>query len=111
MDAVLFVREYQRMCDAEYKKGDTWCRSCPLFPVRVRLSQPIMCKDLILDHIEDFAPIVEQWSKEHPVQTNEEMFKEVFGSLIGIFVYSRGEYGCFIPQNWWGEPYEAPKED
>lgn len=66
-----------------------------------------------IDNIEKNNPeeaisIVEKWSKLHPKQTNADKFKEVFG-------FGHQGVGCndckiVYGDNWWDEPYEAPKE-
>ena len=89
MDVVDFVREYHRMCD-NYDK----CSKCPVDGRR----DP--CTDAVYEDPQGVVEIVEQWAKEHPVQTNADKFKEVFGKIENA-----------LRENWWDEPYKVPKED
>lgn len=50
---------------------------------------------------EQAVKAVEQWSKEHPVMTNDQKFEEVFGCSP--------KHGYYIPEAWWDEPYKEPE--
>ena len=68
MDAVKFLIEKRRMCNVMSS-----CDECPLNENAKEYS----CE--YFDDIEEAVDIVETWSKENPIITNGDKFKEVFG--------------------------------
>lgn len=64
MDAVEFVKEKRRICEAHQS-----CTGCPLG----------IFTDCGREVTEELVKAVEEWSEEHPVMTNWEKFEEVFG--------------------------------
>lgn len=72
MEALEFLKEAQRMC-----KSYPDCKGCPL------LNSPCGFIRSIEGHsdadIRCTIKVIEQWSKEHPLITNEMKFREVFG--------------------------------
>lgn len=70
MDAVEFLKERRRMCNAQ---GE--CDTCPITTV---------CEDYFLNHnynqenAEGMVATVEQWAKEHPVKTRQSEFLKLF---------------------------------
>ena len=98
MDAVEYIKERNRMCETSDAfrcplQIDGECKGCdgqrnPAEAVR----------------------IVEEWSKAHPIQTNADKFKEVFGMTpVGGPLQCCTEKGFDIVR--WNAPYEAPKGD
>lgn len=67
MDAIEFIKEYQRMCAKES------CHNCPAF-------QNVAFGDYDLDtkDPEGLVNIVQQWSQDHPQKTMIEDFFEKF---------------------------------
>ena len=71
--------------------------------------------------IENAFAIIEQWSKEHPIITNAQKFKEVFGYEPKFY---SGTYFCPVPASqhcgeksdcctcgeWWDKPYKEPEK-
>ena len=93
MDAVKYLKERSRIC-----RTVRICDKCPL-----RDPYSTVC---VVD-AEESVRIVEEWSKAHPRQTNNDKFKEVFGKEpIYILRDIANDYG-----EWLYAPYEAPKED
>ena len=109
MDAIEFAKEMKRMIEYSPRKNE-------------------ICYDIkgIIRQDPEFAVrIVEEWSKAHPIQTNADKFKEVFGvapynDLLEDYVCppsaARGEIGCSLKKrcdecahSYWDMPYEAPK--
>ena len=88
MDAVEYLKEKMRMCDA------TRCAECLIGDIHnnVEIRTP-----------EEAVAIVEKWAAEHPVVTNAQKFEEVFGWKID-------RYFDKLPAAWWDEPYVEPKE-
>lgn len=89
MDAVEFLKTINKICET---LAD--CRECPLHDENI-------CIAGVDDGEEEKAvSIVEQWSKEHPVMTNEQKFREVFGETHSLVK---------APSEWWVAEYEEPK--
>lgn len=99
MDVVDFVREFNRMCD-----NYDICREC-LMDV---IYDP--CMEAVYKDPQRVVSIVEKWSKEHPIKTRADKFKEVFGIAPE---YVQQPFKDRFPEdnNWWDRPYEEPKED
>lgn len=69
MDVIKFTQERNRMCK-HYTGG---CSGCPL--------SDIACGNFATVNIEVVVPIVEQWSKEHPIKTRQSVFLEAFPNV------------------------------
>lgn len=63
MDAVEFLKQFNRMCKAY---NDDGCKECPAYRYR--------CGEEFDRQEEDGVSIVEQWAKEHPVKTRQSEF-------------------------------------
>ena len=74
MDAVKFLREKNRMCKTH------GCIHCPMG--RIKRNDYKLCADYIRDCPEQAVAIVERWSSEHPIVTNRQKMKEIFGKSI-----------------------------
>lgn len=68
MDAVEFIKEYYRICEAHED-----CVDCPFIKEEI----DIPC-DLISKNAEKIVSIVKQWAKEHPRKTMIQDFFEKF---------------------------------
>ena len=70
MDAVEFLRERRRMCNAQDD-----CDTCPIC---------IVCADYFVNHnysqekASGMVSTVEQWAKEHPAKTRQSEFLKLF---------------------------------
>lgn len=70
MDAVEFLRERRRMCNAQDD-----CDTCPI---------GIVCADYFVNHnysqekASGMVSTVEQWAKEHPIKTRQSVFLKMF---------------------------------
>lgn len=67
MDAVEFLKQFNRMCKAY---NDDGCKECPAYRYR--------CGEEFDEQEEDGVSIVEQWAKEHPVKTRQSEFFKLF---------------------------------
>lgn len=67
MDAVEFLKQFNRMCKAY---NDDGCKECPAYRYR--------CGEEFDEQEEDGVSIVEQWAKEHPVKTRQSEFLKIF---------------------------------
>lgn len=63
MDAVEFLKQFNRMCKTY---NDDGCTKCPAYKYR--------CGEEFDEQEEDGVSIVEQWAKEHPVKTRQSEF-------------------------------------
>lgn len=75
MDAVKYLREQARMC-AEY----ALCKGCPIGHGE--------CRTMEAQEPERIVAIVEEWAKEHPVETRQSRFLKEFPNVI------RTKYGA-----------------
>ena len=91
MEAFEFLKEAKRMC---LTLG--CCSDCNL-GYGCAIDGVKSLPDIVL---ESNCLVVEQWSKDHPIVTNAQKFKEIFGLPAH----------CMIDQDaqWWDEPYKEP---
>lgn len=71
MDAVKFIKERNRMCQAYYETGDDVCSNCP-----AKWEQCDTISSLMGKNADTIVAIVEKWSKEHPRKTRQSVFLE-----------------------------------
>lgn len=99
MEALEFLKEYNRMCVANKD-----CQGCPL--------KEDTCCSLSAELSEEQITIIvdktEQWSKEHPIITNARKFKEVFG---GEAIYAISSPNVQALKDWLDAPYKEPERD
>lgn len=101
MDAAKYLTEKFRMCK-HYSCCQAVPNQCPLSKVKKQFN----CSDWAVMHPTEAVAIVEKWSAEHPVKTNAEKFKEVFGTYVACI-----DGAATITEAWWDAPYEEPKEE
>lgn len=103
MDAVKYLKAMDRMC-----KSHETCGECGL-----AFGKEEGCGRYVFDHPAEAVRIVEEWSKAHPIQTNADKFKEVFGFepyADMAWAAANDEYAAELHDTaWWDMPYEAPK--
>ena len=97
MNAVEYFKEQKRMC-ANYN----YCNECPLAE-KAEGDGFDYCTAWQRLYPEEAVRIVEEWSKAHPMKTNGNKFREVFGDEA-IYEAMKSIY-------WWDMPYEGPKGD
>ena len=79
MDAVKFIEERNRMCD--YYRGDnalSGCAECPAFQMTCVSVRSVTA---------EYIAAVEQWSKEHPRKTRQDVFLKQWPNAV---VYEDG---------------------
>lgn len=66
MDALKFIEERNRMCDY-YRRGNelSGCAECPAFQMTCLSTRSVTA---------EYIAAVEQWSKEHPRKTRQDVF-------------------------------------
>lgn len=79
MDTVEFLKTVNRLC-----KKNRSCAECPIFCKKgmCMLRRTVMLCDAsdasVESSIEEMISIVEQWAKEHPVNTRQDKFLKMF---------------------------------
>lgn len=77
MDAVKFLKEYDRMC----KSYNFDCNECGIHKVRKGEG----CIETVVEHPEEVVAAVEKWSAEHPVKTRQSAWKPVHTITKDVF--------------------------
>lgn len=72
MDAVKFLEEQYRMCEAL----KSHCEECGLSYINNKTD--LFCADFIKRHPEEAIAIVEKWAKEHPRKTRQSKLLKLF---------------------------------
>ena len=109
MSPELLLKELNRMCETvevdERSLGANCIDACEIGRYGCNFRS-------LADHAEVVVAIVEEWSKEHPLTTNADKFKEVFGvepCLVGFLNNHTRAMGR--PLEWWNSPYKELKEE
>ena len=80
MGFVKAMRIRNRICEASKKQGaPEYCFGCPLSASNNPTHTA--CVSFIQDTPELAEPILEQWDKEHPVQTRADKLRELFPNI------------------------------
>ena len=100
MEAIELLKTLKRIC-SKYK-----CSDCPV------VARSCICiKNISITSDETLNSIienVEQWSKEHPIITNAQKFKEVFGDEA---IYAISSPNVQALKDWLDEPYKEAEHD
>lgn len=70
MDAVMFVKEWARMCKTVKR-----CDNCKIWKSIGRFT---LCGSAIKEDPEKYVAIVEKWSAEHMIKTRQSEFLKIF---------------------------------
>ena len=70
MDAVMFVKEWKRMC-----RSSKTCLSCSIGKIA---GVSTVCSNVVKEEPEKYVAIVEKWSAEHPMKTRQSEFLKMF---------------------------------
>lgn len=100
------MKQRKRMCE----KLDTKCseKSCPLsFEIN---GKNLACARYVADYPQEAEKIIMDWAKEHPVMTNADKFKEVFGIEIGNEFAQCDLFECKY-YGFWGKEYVEQKKE
>jgi len=98
MEAFKFLQEYSRMC-----KVNKHCSGCPLNETTCAI-----CSDLSEEQMINIVEKTEQWSKEHPIVTNAQKLKEMFGNRA---IYAISSPNVQTIKDWLDEPYREPENE
>lgn len=105
------MKQKERMCKS-YKGV---CRKCDVSSDNN--GKHIGCRSFTLNYPQEAEEIIMKWAEEHPVQTNVDKFKEVFGfEFRKTCVISSDCIDCKYyrmekcEEVWWNEEYKEPSE-
>ena len=108
MDAVVFQKEWDRMC-----RSYDDCKECPL--------RSNGCSDGLgasLDIAKKRVETVEQWSKGHPIITNRMKFEEMFGIDDQQIEMNSDSYmptvtipSSILMRSWWDAEYRGGEDN
>lgn len=91
------------------------CEGCPIYA-----EANSDCERWCFDHYEKAEELVRKWEDEHPIVTNADKFREVFGirieasychpgnAVVGDFIFQK--YPTSELAEWLCSEYEPPKE-
>lgn len=114
---VEIMEQKQRMCRS-YKH----CADCGLSTPEGKSSMN-GCDNYLKSNPQKAEEIIMKWANTHPIQTNADKFKEVFGIAVNSLGYEKNGCSCFmcskylsVPctendckyKNFWGNEYETP---
>lgn len=96
MDAVKYIKELNRMCEAKKECSDCYAKGTCNFPDA--------------EKAEEAVAAVERWSREHPVVTNGQKIVEL---MTGERCIERIPYCVSIHVNadWWDAEYKEERDD
>ena len=101
MNALDFLKEAQRMCESCVD-----CQGCPLINYACGF---VRCMENYSDEeMRCVTKVVEQWSKAHPLVTNEMKIREVFGDKA---IYAISSPNVQALKDWLDEPYKEPEHE
>lgn len=75
------------------------------------------CDNYILEYPEEAEEIIMEWAKEHPIMTNAQKFKEVFGinkpltSCEGFYCESCYDCDKCRYKDFWNREYKEPEQE
>lgn len=101
MDAVEYLKAVARMCNA----GGNCDSGCPMADKHYYYKGG--CSEFVRAYPAETIAIIEKWATEHPVVTNLDKFKEVFGvepkrpKVNGAIIFQKGMH-----ESWWDKPYD-----
>lgn len=101
MDAVKFLKEFERMCKSF---GECSCENCGIYKLRVKAGDKHSprCDYIVRKFPEECVTIVEKWSVDHPKKTRAQDFYEKhpnapkvegYPVILPITMGYCGEYG------------------
>lgn len=95
MDAIKFVKEQQRMCESY-----CCCEGCPFSPFN---KGAVTCSLFISDETEKAVPLVEKWSREHPITNGDKVMKVAKNAVKLVNEYT---VSLHFDRQWWDARYK-----
>lgn len=77
MDAVKFIKQINRLCEAQED-----CKDCPLIGHACDVNTATIMSCYNIESVQKMVQIVEQWAKDHPVKTRQSEFLKQFPSAF-----------------------------
>lgn len=116
------VEQRERMCNyySDLRNTQLSCQDCDLR--RFASMRHRNCAEVLTIYPQEVEEIIMKWASEHPAQTNDDKFKEVFGFEPdkGTCVLLKSCEECSLNEkcndngmrsvSWWNEEYKAPEE-
>lgn len=91
------MKQFNRMCD-----NHKWCDTCQINENRGRY----ICDRWLTENPTKAEEIIMQWAEEHPLMTNNDKIKEIFGlDFKSTFTASPWTL------DWLDEEYKEPKDE
>lgn len=86
MDAVKFIKEINRLCEAQED-----CEDCPLIGHACDVNTATIMSCYNIESVQKMVQIVEQWAKDHPVKTRQSEFLKLFpdADILTIEIFIR----------------------
>lgn len=108
------MKQMERMCNSFR------CFDCPLS------QNEVWKKNSCVSHTrqcpQEAEEIIMKWAEEHPIKTNADKFKEVFGVELDVEEIAEATNGCIlkcgeikyceecVKYNFWNKEYKEPSE-
>lgn len=73
MDAVKFIKEINRLCEAQED-----CKDCPLIGHACDANTATIMSCYNIESVQKMVQIVEQWAKDNPIKTRQSEFLRMF---------------------------------
>lgn len=73
MDAVKFIKQINRLCEAQED-----CKDCPLIGHACDVNTATIMSGYNIESVQKMVQIVEQWAKDNPVKTRQSEFLKMF---------------------------------
>ena len=73
MDAIKFIKEINRLCEAQED-----CKDCPLIGHVCDVNTATIMSCYNIESVQKMVQIVEQWAKDHPIKTRKSEFLKMF---------------------------------
>lgn len=73
MDAVKFIKQINRLCEAQED-----CKDCPLIGHACDVNTATIMSCYNIESVQKMVQIVEQWAKDNPVKTRQSEFLKMF---------------------------------
>lgn len=96
------MKQFNRMCDSHKR-----CGTCPTCPIN-HDKELFTCYRWLTKNAEKAEEIIMTWAEEHPLKTNRDKFKEIFG-IDFSYLFRLGISRDLL--NWLEKEYEEPKDE
>lgn len=111
------MKQRARMCESIRCADDDGTARCELYKLK-KEHDLIDCTRVLFLYPQEFEKNVMDWAKEHPMMTNADKFKEVFGfEPKRVCIYPKRNGFCNKPNcdycirdDFWNEEWKEPKE-